>query len=296
MEYRDFHRTLTELLVSLAEKLSDVAMREIRGYVDHGEEELGVDYLAAVLLHQCTLLSQTEYSNLEALLGDLGQRDGDFAPYLFNGPDLLGALNVSGRPSRTRGVPALRGGHEPGSERGATEFPSEWNATTIDEAVTRILSGESRGSTRLANGRRLVTGVVGEVSIGVVIDNRSAARSAFPLLDTGLARSFSEFANKDRPRLFELIVRGIAVGCGAMLNRLADQLPTAEVEAYRQLQRAGELEELADALAASLMFGVKGAVESSDYPRMMLCGFDLPVPGCDYINDRVAVLARLRVG
>jgi hypothetical protein len=82
----------------------------------------------------------------------------------------------------------------------------------------------------------------------------------------------------------------------ALLERLTDRLPQDIVKSYKSYSDAGEWIELINLLCASL---VKRNIQITPAERNalknLLCRFQVPIEGYDFINNRNETLASLNV-
>lgn len=251
---------------ALAPRLPAPDAAEVGLYADHGEWGLAVSELVGALLQSRVPLTADEIADVHRVLARL--RGAEYAAGIAD------VLDRTDRPLATRGMPPLRGGHLPGDRRyGATEFPAGWTA----EAVANAADAVTADPVALANGKRWTTGVVDGVRIGVLRDSDGTVRTVAPLgvRSTGWPQGGGVAAS---------LANGIELSARRLLDVVDARLDPAERQCFEDLLASGEWEELADALAARLQDDPDAAAPL----RTLLRGFDLPVPGCDFINRRDA--------
>jgi hypothetical protein len=111
----------------------------------------------------------------------------------------------------------------------------------------------------------------------------------------GVVRNPDTARDPANPTVADLRENRISFFADSVLTTVGGRLSPEDYTHYRTLLWAGEWEELADVLAAHayrLGFGFS-ADEFSDFEKL-LNSYDLPVPGCAFLNDREHILKQLR--
>lgn len=275
---------LHHVVDDVAERMPATDVETIREYIDHDEYGLAMSDLVSVLLGGRVPLTAQEHDEVRDLLAYFRGGVGTFRN-LRLGDAVADALDRVDRPPRSRGLPPLRGGHLPHSARpGATEFPEGWTEHRIVTAVRKM-----GPAVVLPNGRTWRDGEVDGIRAGALLDPAGVLRAVVPLPGPGVRRT--PVPDTSVPWILAAAVRSTATVVLAARRPMMD--PQVE-RALRALLDTGEWEELADALAADLLDAPAGLSDwQNQQARELLLTFDLPVEGCEHLNDRDVVLARL---
>ncbi|SFP80630.1 EndoU nuclease [Amycolatopsis arida] len=187
----------------------------------------------------------------------------------------------------------MGGGHAPGTgRRGTSEFPASWDRDRIMATILDVAKRPDERPRRLPNGRWRTAGTRDGVDVVVLLDAAGEVFTAYPTGGPGVTRNPDTAADPANPTLADLVAGGVGHFAAALLDSLADRLDAADLAHYRELHWSGEWEELADELAAHLTarpFPLDA--DERDHLRRLLTGFDTPLAGHPYLNDRDRVLA-----
>jgi hypothetical protein len=189
----------------------------------------------------------------------------------------------------------MGGGHAPGVGRRATsEFPPGWTDEHIIAVVKDVANDPSEPRRRQRNGRWRCAGERFNVHVVVLVEDTGHVHTGYPVAGPGVARNPDTARDPANPTVADLKENRISFFADRVLTTLGDRLPPEDATHYRTLFWAGEWDELADVLAAhAAKADLKlSADERSDLEKL-LNTFDLPVPGCAFLNDRDHILARL---
>ncbi|WP_020663790.1 EndoU domain-containing protein [Amycolatopsis benzoatilytica] len=190
----------------------------------------------------------------------------------------------------------MGGGHASGIGRRATcEFPPEWSDAQIIAVVEDVANDPGEPRRQQYNGRWRCVGERYGVKVVVLVDGDGNVHTSYPLPSPGVVRNPDTARDPANPTVADRTGNRISYFAESVLRLLADRLAPEDLDYYRDLQWAGEWEELADTMAAH--FGVTGIQlspdEYADFEKL-LRSFDLPARNCAYLNDRERVLADLR--
>ena len=275
---------LHHVVDDVAERMPAADVETIREYIDHDEYGLAMSDLVSVFMGARVQLTAQEHHEVRDLLAHFRDGGSRFR-HLTLGDAVADALDRVDRPLRSRGLPPLRGGHLPHSGRpGATEFPEGW---TEHRTVTAV--PELGPAVVLPNGRTWRDGEVGGIRVGALLDAAGGLRAVVPLPGPGVRRT--PVPDTSVPWVLATSARSAAA---VVLTARRPTMDPPVERALRALLDTGEWEELADALAADLLGAPAGMTEwQNQRARELLLTFDLPVEGCEHLNDRDALLARL---
>ncbi|MGC7093356.1 EndoU domain-containing protein [Amycolatopsis lurida] len=192
----------------------------------------------------------------------------------------------------------MGGGHAAGTGRRATtEFPASWSASRILGLITDVANRPDEPPRRLRNGRWRAGGVREGVSIVVLVEPDGRVHTGFPTAGPGVVRNPDTAADPANPTVADVTESRVSFYAEKLLAQLANRLPGWELAHYHELYVAGEWEELVDVLAAHLVAERLPLTvdELADFERL-LNTYDIPQPGCHFLNDRERVLAALQPG
>lgn len=145
------------------------------------------------------------------------------------------------------------GGHAAGTgRRGASEFPAGWTRDEITERIVDVARHPDEPPRLLANGLWHTVGVRDGVRIVVLLEAQGAVRAAFPVDGDGVVHNPDRAADPERPTPADLTDGRVGYAATELLARLAGRLGDDDRELFEQMYRAGEWDELGDALAAQL--------------------------------------------
>lgn len=284
MEREALAWALHHIVDSTADRLPATDVDMVREHIDHDESGLALADLTSTLLQCRVPLTAEEHHEVHTLLTHF--RDGGSRFRLIALADAVAdALDRADRPPRARGLPPLRGGHLSGSARpGATEFPGGWTERRVATAAHEL-----DPAVALPNGRMWRVGTVDGVGVGALSVADGRLRAVVPIPGPQVRRT--PVPDMSLPWL---LAAGVRSAASAVLAARGRAMQPAVAEVLQTLLDTGEWEELADALAADLLHGPAGlSGRPAQRARELLRAFDLPVEGCEHLNDRDSVLARL---
>lgn len=189
----------------------------------------------------------------------------------------------------------MGGGHAPGVGRRATsEFPPGWTDEQIIAVVKDVANDPGEARRLQKNGRWRCAGERFNVHLIVLVEENGHVHTAYPVAGPGVVRNPDTARDPANPTVADLKENRISFFADSVLSTLGGRLPPDDLSHYRTLLWSGEWEELADVLAAHV---VKDGLrltsdELSDFEKL-LNSYDLPVPGCAFLNDREHILTRL---
>ncbi|SEB39536.1 EndoU nuclease [Amycolatopsis tolypomycina] len=190
----------------------------------------------------------------------------------------------------------MGGGHAPGVGRRATsEFPAGWTDEQIISVVKDVANDPSEARRQQRNGRWRCAGERFNVHLIVLVEDNGHVHTAYPVAGPGVIRNPDTARDPANPTVADLKGNRISFFADSVLTTIGNRLSPEDYTHYRTLLWAGEWEELADVLAAHAYrvgFGFS-ADEFSDFEKL-LNSYDLPVPGCAFLNDREYILKQLR--
>lgn len=190
----------------------------------------------------------------------------------------------------------MGGGHAPGVGRRATsEFPPGWSDEHIISVVKDVANDPSETPRQQQNGRWRCAGERFNVHLIVLVEDNGHVHTAYPVAGPGVLRNPDAARDPANPTVADLKENRISFFADSFLTTLGNRLSPEDYTHYRTLLWAGEWEELADVLAAHVVkVGLDlSADEVSDFEKL-LNSYDLPVPGCAFLNDREHILNQLR--
>ncbi|OXM70898.1 EndoU domain-containing protein [Amycolatopsis vastitatis] len=190
----------------------------------------------------------------------------------------------------------MGGGHAPGVGRRATsEFPPGWTDEHIISVVKDVANDPSEARRRQQNGRWRCAGERFNVHLIVLVEADGRVYTAYPVAGPGVVRNPDTARDPANPTVADLRENRISFFADSVLTTVGGRLSPEDYTHYRTLLWAGEWEELADVLAAhAVKVGLNlSPDEFSDFEKL-LNSYDLPVPGCAFLNDREHILRQLR--
>ena len=190
----------------------------------------------------------------------------------------------------------MGGGHAPGVGRRATsEFPAGWTDEHIISVVKDVANDPSEARRQQLNGRWRCAGERFNVYLIVLVEEDGRVYTAYPVAGPGVVRNPDTARDPANPTVADLKENRISFFADSVLTTVGDRLKPEDYTHYRTLLWAGEWEELADVLAAhAVKVGLNFSPdEFSDFEKL-LNSYDLPVPGCAFLNDREHILKQLR--
>lgn len=190
----------------------------------------------------------------------------------------------------------MGGGHASGIGRRATcEFPPDWSDQQIIAVVKDVANDPGAPRRQQYNGRWRCVGVRYGVAVVVLVNGDGMVHTSYPLSGPGVVRNPDAARDPANPTVEDRTGNRISYFADSVLRLLKDRLAPDDLEYYRDLQWAGEWEELADTMAAHFeITGIQlNSDEYADFEKL-LRSFDLPARDCAYLNDRERVLAELR--
>lgn len=288
-EWRLLNQEFDEVRRVVEPTLDEATAKQLHDWFSVGEQGFGMNLLVWILLARRLPLDPRTHGLVSHILAEMGPLPGRILPCLSDPPAVTALLDREGEPLRRRGLLPQRGGHTADAGRGAVTFPPGWTEEDVRRAGELVSGGPV--VVRLTNGRVWRTDTVADVPVGVLTTPARELRAVVPVAPAATRPSIRYFADQDRPTPAELVAYTVRNKCTGLLEALRPS--GKETEVWRQLQLAGEYDELADALVARA---------DQDWPdldtdarrraRALLRSFDLPVEGCAHLNDRDTILAR----
>jgi hypothetical protein len=272
----------------------DDELRFVRQFLAVGEQGFGIDNLLRILIAtRAALQAETRDVLLEVVRALGAPRFRPELPYLFDPHGVVGLLDLEDRPGRRRGLPPLRGGHV-GSARGtcSTSFPPGWTQEAVHAAAHAVRADPDLTPVVLPNGMEWTASPPEPIGVGVL----TAGGDLTAVVPVRPRREWSQprYVDRERPVPTELLIACVYTNGVGVLPALRGHVTAAQFEALSELAVAGEIDVVAD--IAAVLAAQRPGLLTPDERRLitrLLRSFDLPVHGCDHLNDRDAILARL---
>lgn len=273
-EWRGRQARMEEALALLAPAFTEQDTSEVRDWFDAGEHDFGMDQFVRILLMDRIPLDDRSYELVTSILQEITPVPGGRLTYLSNPGAVARLLDRAGEPRRRRGMPALRSG---------AEGPFLPPGRTPRLAAEQVLARRPDPMVRLSNGRHWRATRIDGVEVGVLTTADGEIRAIVPGERDRSPRPFSDPARATAAELLAFCVRRNCNWLQGLLHTDQD-----EADVLGALYRAGEFDELGDALIAR----ADHEWPQLDPParsraRALLRSYDLPVEGCRYLDDRV---------
>ncbi len=271
----------------------DVELKFVREFLSVGEEKLGLDNLLRILISHRPPLRFETHDALARTLVTLRPVYDRYLPTLADPSGIAALLDHEGGPLRRRGLPPLRGGHV-ATARGtcSTCFPPGWTHEAVRAAARTVRADPALPPTVLPNGMEWTAAPPEPIGVGVL----TADGDVTAVVPVRPRREWSQpwYVDHERPGATELLITCVYTNGVGVLPALRGHVTAAQFEALSELAVAGEIDVVAD--VAAVLAAQRPGLLTPDERRLitrLLRSFDLPVHGCDHLNDRDAILHRL---
>lgn len=295
---REWHRLderIGRVMENIAVLVPDDELRFVRQFLAVGEQGFGIDNLLRILIAtRAALRAETLDVLLEVVRALGAPRFRPDLPYLSDPHGVIGLLDVEGRPGRRRGLPPLRGGHLATARgTGSTCFPPGWTDEAVRAAARTVRADPALSPTVLPNGMEWTASPPEPIGVGVLTAGGGDTTAVIPIRPRR-EQGRPWYLDPERPTPTELLIACVWNIGVDVLPALAGHVTGPQLEALSELAVASEIDVVADVAAA--LAAQRPQHLTPDDRRLitrLLRSFDLPVPGCDHLDDREAVLARL---
>ena len=294
---RAWHRLHTDIERAVEEVgllVPQGELKHVRTLLSVGEEAFALDGLLRILLATRAPLRVQTREGLTLMLKRLGAVIDEHLPHLADPQGMAALLDSDDDPKRRRGLPPLRGGHV-ATARGtcSTCFPAGWTHEAVHAAADAVRKDPAHSPVVLPGGAVWMASPPEPIGVGVVTTGGSEVAAIVPVRPRR-ERAGPRYLDRERPTATELLVACVYTTGVQVLPALAGHLTAPQLEAVSELAVAGEVDLVAD-VAAAVAAARPRHLTFDDRRRItrLLDAFDLPVPGCDHLNERDAVLARL---